>query len=79
MYGTRPPKRVIHHGCVRRIHRCVGRNAAALRTICRCACAVAFAATLQGEFGKGARVRVDAAPTGELLFEPVGVAEPVAA
>ncbi len=34
---------------------------------------------LQGEFSEGATVRVDAAPTGELLFEPVEVAEPVAA
>ena len=34
---------------------------------------------LQGEFGEGAAVRVDAAPTGELLFEPVVVGEPVAA
>jgi ATP-dependent Clp protease ATP-binding subunit ClpB len=27
---------------------------------------------LQGEFGEGATVRVEAAPTGELLFTPVG-------
>ncbi|NLC56436.1 MAG: ATP-dependent chaperone ClpB [Armatimonadetes bacterium] len=34
---------------------------------------------LQGEFGEGATVRVDAAPSGELLFTPVVEAEPVTA
>jgi hypothetical protein len=34
---------------------------------------------LQGEFGEGATVRVDAAPSGELLFTPVAEAEPVTA
>ncbi|MBI3947333.1 MAG: hypothetical protein HY321_15525 [Armatimonadetes bacterium] len=33
---------------------------------------------LQGEFGEGATVKVDAAPTGDLVFAPVGVREPVA-